>query len=403
MKLDKFLTSILVAIEPEYAQYVQPNGTCVVKLSKALYGCIESARIWYDQISAKLNDMGYVKNPYDMCIFNKIENDNTQTTICLYVDDMFITSSNEIKIDDLVNELQTSYPNLEVKRGKQFSYLGMMFDFSVRGEVNITMPAYTDSLLKKCAHIKGGVSKHPADKNLFHVNENATKLNTADTEFYHSIVASCLFLGKRVRPEILTTVSFLSKRVNNPDADDLAKLTKLIQYLRYTKDLGLTLTSNDNILELIAYVDASYGVHMDMRSHTGIAISLGKGVIYCKSSTQKLNTKSSTESELIALSDSIGQIVWTRNFMMSQGYNLGPAHIYQDNQAVISLIKNGQSNSERTRHIAIRYFFVKDRVESNEVKISYLPTEDMIADILTKPLVGSLFNKLRQKLLNSKE
>ena len=147
-------------------------------------------------------------------------------------------------------------------------------------------------------------------------------------------------------------------------------------------------------------MDASYGVHADLKSHTGCVIRIGRGPVYSKSTGQKLNTKSSTEAELVALSDSTNQIVWTRGFLEEQGYKMGPATVYQDNMSTIALVKNGKSNSDRTRHMAIRFFFVADRVASDEIKLEYMPTGEMLADILTKPLQGALFKKLRDKLLN---
>ena len=129
-------------------------------------------------------------------------------------------------------------------------------------------------------------------------------------------------------------------------------------------------------------------------------IGLGGGPVYAKSSSQKINTKSSTESELVALSDSTSQIVWTRNFLQEQGYIMGPAIVYEDNMSTIALVKNGKSNSDKTRHIAIRYFFIFDRIMNKEISVNYMPTGDMIADVLTKPLQGTLFKKLRDKLLN---
>jgi hypothetical protein len=83
-----------------------------------------------------------------------------------------------------------------------------------------------------------------------------------------------------------------------------------------------------------------------------------------------------------------------------QGYKVGPATVYEDNQSAIKLAENGRSNSSRTRHIAIRYFFVSDRIKAGEIKVEYLKTTDMIADILTKPLQGALFRRLRSLLLN---
>ena len=132
-------------------------------------------------------------------------------------------------------------------------------------------------------------------------------------EYFHSITAKLLYLSKRSRPDILPE-AILTKRVTKPQEHDLKKLERTIQYIRGTKNLGLELEIDDPT-RVYAYVDASYGVHSDMKSHTGSVISLGKGVIYGKSSTQKLNTKSSTESELIGLSDSANQILWVRDFM----------------------------------------------------------------------------------------
>jgi KUP system potassium uptake protein len=119
-----------------------------------------------------------------------------------------------------------------------------------------------------------------------------------------------------------------------------------------------------------------------------------------KSSKQKLVAKSSTEAELIALSDALGQVIWTRNFLCAQGYDLGPFTVLQDNLSTMTMVKNGASTSDRTRHVNIRFFFAKDRVDSGEIKLQYCPAEDMVADLFTKPLQGELFRKLRNRLLN---
>ena len=101
-------------------------------------------------------------------------------------------------------------------------------------------------------------------------------------------------------------------------------------------------------------------MHCDMRSHTGGAMSLGKGVIYGTSTCQKLNTRSSTEAELVTVDDCMSQVLWTRYFFDAQGYNINDCMVYQDNKSAILLEKNGRaSSSKRTRHINIRYYFVQ--------------------------------------------
>ena len=149
------------------------------------------------------------------------------------------------------------------------------------------------------------------------------------------------------------------------------------------------------------WVDASFAVHPDMRSHTGAVMSIGKGAIYSSSTRQKINTRSSTEGELVGVNDTLPQIIWTRNFLEAQGYKMRPADVYQDNQSAILLEKNGKaSSSRRTRHINIRYFFVTDRVAKGEMIIKYCPTKEMLADFFTKPLQGTPFRKFRDTIMN---
>ena len=169
----------------------------------------------------------------------------------------------------------------------------------------------------------------------------------------------------------------------------------------YTRTQGLRLECNETGMEIYTFVDAAYGVHIDGKSHTGACISLGKGTMYNRSTKQKIFSKSSTEAELIALSDSSGQAIWTRNFLLGQGYKMDAAIVGQDNKSTMTMVDMGRSTSERTRHISIRYFWVKDRVDSNEITLRYVPTDVMVADILTKPLQGDLFRKLRDILLNT--
>jgi hypothetical protein len=102
-------------------------------------------------------------------------------------------------------------------------------------------------------------------------------------------------------------------------------------------------------------------------------------------------TKSSTEAELVALSDSASQGLHLRQFVIAQGYTCGPVTLYQDNMSTMALVERGRSAGERTRHIDIRYFWVKERVDSGEAIVRHLGTKDMYANLLTKPLQGAQF------------
>ncbi len=127
---------------------------------------------------------------------------------------------------------------------------------------------------------------------------------------------------------------------------------------------------------------------------------MGEGGIHNLSQKQKLNTKSSTEAELVGADDSLGHVIWTKYFLECQGYKVNDNVLYQDNQSAILLEKNGiASAGKRTRHINIWYFFIKDRVEQKELTIELCPTDDMIADFFTKPLQGKKFRKFRNRVM----
>ena len=183
---------------------------------------------------------------------------------------------------------------------------------------------------------------------------------------------------------------------------DLAKLRRLLGYILGTKDRGIVLCIGEKI-QVRAYIDAAYGVHNDSgKSHTGCAIMLGKaGPVFAKSGKQRIVTKSSTEAELVGLSDTASQAIHLRNFLYDQGYtSVGPAIIYQDNKSCMSLMKRGSPASERSRHIHIRHFWLAERATNGEIVIVHLRTEDMFANVLTKPIQGAQFVKERRGLTN---
>jgi hypothetical protein len=115
------------------------------------------------------------------------------------------------------------------------------------------------------------------------------------------------------------------------------------------------------------------------------------GAVHCRSAKHGIVSKSSTEAELIALSDSANQGLHTRMFLVNQGYVMGPVTVYQDNMSCMALIDRGRSGAEKTRHISIRYFWVKERVTTGEMELEHKGTKEMYANLLTKPLQGSQF------------
>ena len=215
-------------------------------------------------------------------------------------------------------------------------------------------------------------------------------------------MAKLLYLSKRGRPDIQLAIAFLTTRVSCSTEEDLIKLKRVFLYLKGTRDLTLTLGA-DSLTKIDTWVDAAYAVHEDMKSHTGGAVSMGCGAFMCKSIKQKLNTKSSTEAEVVGASDFLPSTIWARMFMASQGFVFSENTFHQDNMSAILLSRNGRSSSgQKTRHIDIRYFFMQDRFDSENMLLTHCPTAAMLADFFTKPLQGSLFKKFRDVILGYK-
>jgi len=164
----------------------------------------------------------------------------------------------------------------------------------------------------------------------------------------------------------------------------------------------LTLECTDGV-NFASYFDAAYGVHVDGKSQSGSNHTMGKGSFLVKSRKQKIVAKSSTESELVSASDNVPEVISIRRFLGEQGYTLKPTVVYQDNMSTMALIAKGRSTSEGSKHIKIRYFFIKQHVDDGEIEIVHMPTDDMLADLLTKPLQGAKFRDLRRRLMNLDE
>jgi hypothetical protein len=399
MRLSRETSAILCLLVPNYKAYLRDDGTMIVRLTKALYGCIESAKLWYESISETLLTYGFLRNAKDSCVFNR-DIGGKQLTVCLYVDDLFLTCENEDAIRDTIQMLKEKYTDITFSLSDKLKYVGMMFDFSHVGECRVSMPNFILSIVEEAGVTT--IAPSPAGNDLFSTAQSDECLNEEKSDLLHSLVMKLQYLAKRVRPDILLPVVFLSSRVTKSTTRDWAKLQRIVRYLNGTRDLCLTLKPDDGLLTIYAFVDASFAVHQDFKSHTGAVVTFGAGSIFFKSTKQKLNTKSSTEAELVAVSDAVSTVIWLRDFLIEQGYQVGPAVLLQDNMSTMTLIENGRGTNERSRHINIKFFFVSDRVGKGEVAIKYMPTNDMIADMLTKPLQGEKFRDMRDKILGHK-
>jgi hypothetical protein len=205
-------------------------------------------------------------------------------------------------------------------------------------------------------------------------------------------VAKTLYANKQARPDTCTAIAFFTMRVQAPEKDDWNKLVHLMKYLRGTRTLLLILSANRTGI-LKWWVDAAFAVHPNMQGHSGGGLSLGRGFPIMSSTKQKLNTRSSMESEIVGAHNFMLAICWTQYFTEAQGFQVQDNVLFQDNKSSILLEKNGKaSSSKHMKHINILYFFITDRI----VSLVWCPTGDMIGDFMTKPLQGAWFLEVQR-------
>ena len=400
MMLDKRMSEMLLMIDDTYKKFLTSKGELCVRLDKALYGCVESALLWHKHLTATLLEMGFIQNPIDPCLYNMIDSDGLQCTAVAHVDDLLITCKNEDTIQLVLDHLKDKYKTTSESRGTRHSYLGMTVDFGVEGECSVGMTGYEGFMLEGYDYQK----KHPtpAAEDLFDVDETSGELDEDERKYFHTYVAKLLYLAKRTRPECLVATSFLCTRVTRSTKQDKMKLDRVMGYLRRTPNQTIVFRPGHLGIMPRQYVDASYGVHMDGKSHTGACIIIGDtGAVFNKSSKQSIVTKSSTEAELVAGSDALNQLLHARELVKHQdklqSYEVGkelylaPSPFYQDNKSTIELIKTGRAKHEKSRHINIRHFWIHGKVLDKSIVIEYMPTKMMIANVLTKSLQGEQF------------
>jgi hypothetical protein len=407
MKIRGPLVDMLIEIAPEiYKPYVsyEKGKVLYVKMLKALYGMLVSSLLYYKKFRKDIESIGFVINPYDPCVANRIV-DQRQHTLTWHVDDLKSSHVDPKVNDKFLTWLEKTYASDEIGkvkavRGLRHDYLAMMLDFSIAGVLQVDMTLYVKSMIADFPVALSGKERFPWNENLFKVDDSSKLLDAEKSKIFHTFVMKGMFLCKRGRQDILPGIVFLSTRVTSPNHGDWAKLVKLMNFLKAT-DNDVPRLYADDTQTIKWYVDAAFAVHPDYKSHTGATMTFGSGVLASVSTKQKVNSRSSTEAELVAVDDVIAKILWTKLFVEAQGHKVQANIIYRDNQSSMKLELNGKSSSgKRTRHFNIKYFYVTDLIHRKEVQIEFCPTDDMVADYMTKPLTGTKFMLFRRRLLN---
>ena len=383
VRFNKYLTTLISQEYPEYTSHIQ-NGMLTAEALRALYGLVESGKLWHNTVSEILRKLGFTPNEFDPCVWNK-DVDGKQLTVVIFVDDLFATHINIIVLKKLHKDLLQYLKGVSYNDDRKLSYLGVQVEIML-GKIVVSMPGYIDDLVKMYPDAK--VCTTPATIDLFNVDDSAL-LPKPECDKFHTMVAKLLYLCIRVLHEVSIAVAFLCGRVREPNVSDNNKLLRVVGYIKHVGKAEVILRRSGS-LDVHCYIDASFGCHEDGKSHTGAVVFVGNCPVYVSSTKQKMVAANSTEAELIGASDKICKCTWSGNFLNSQGHGDISKFVYQDNEAAIRMATTGAGKS-RTIHLKVRKFAMKELIDGGDVSMYYANTHRMWADVLTKPLMGKPF------------
>ncbi|GJU73364.1 retrovirus-related pol polyprotein from transposon TNT 1-94 [Tanacetum coccineum] len=366
------------------------NPNHVYKLKKALYGLKQAPRAWYDMLSSFLISQDFSKGSVDPTLF--IRRDGKELLLVqIYVDDIIFAASTP-ELCDLFSKIMCSKFKMSMM-GKISFFLGLQISQSPRG-IFINQSKYALESLKKY----GFDSCDPVDTPMVEKSklDEDKEGKAVDPSHYRGMIGTLLYLTAS-RPDLQFAICMCARYQARPTEKHLNAVKRIFRYLKGTVHRGLWYPK-DSSIALTAFADADHaGCQDTRRSTSGSMQLLGDRLVSWSSKRQKSAAISSTEAEYIALSGCCAQILWMRSQLTDYGFGFNKIPMYCDNKSAIALCCNNVQHS-RSKHIDIRFHFIKEHVENGVIELYFVNTEYQLADIFTKALgrnrIEFLINKL---------
>ncbi|CAI7812843.1 unnamed protein product [Closterium sp. NIES-53] len=371
-----------IFVELPHGSHGEPNQVC--QLQKSLYGTKQAPRLWQQYLHARLSRIGFRQLPHDKGMY-QLTKGTDYILLIVYGDDLLYIGSTNNVTTWFEGELQKDLTLTVSSTVMQCLGLNIQEE---EDAIYLNAAKYADSIAKRFALTPTTIStpyRYTAGNN----KEGSAPLKPAGIRDYQRKLGCLLFAAVTCRPDLSYSVSQLATYLKKPEAENMAELDRALQYLVSTSTVGLTYDKNGTTTpKLIGYVDVDHAGDFDnRRSCTSYIYCLEPiGPISWQSSKQELNALSSAEAEYIALCSATKEGLYLRELLEEAKLAQLPSFsLFCDNQSAIRIAnKNGFAN--RMKHIALRYFFVKDEIKKGRLELSYCPTSEMAADYLTKKL-----------------
>ncbi|KAJ9561372.1 hypothetical protein OSB04_006532 [Centaurea solstitialis] len=390
-------TAFLYGHLKEEVYVAQPEGFVdkehpdyVYVLDKALYGLKQAPRAWYEELSKHMLSKGFKKGSVDSTLFLMKEGEHI-VVIQIYVDDIIFGSTSR----ELCKKFETVMTE-EFKMsmmGEINFFLGLQVRQFSDG-IFINQSKYMFDLLKK--YDMSGCHSIGTPMAIGNSIGPDHEGKDVDLRNYRSMVGSLMYLTVS-RPDIMFATCVCARYQAKPKESHLAAVKRIFRYLKGTSYYGIWYPKGLGF-ELQAYTDADYGgCNMDRKSTSGHLQFLGNKLVSWASKKQQCVSTSTAESEYVAVASCCSQVLWMQSQLRDYGLEYKKIPIYCDSKSAIAISANPVQHS-KTKHIDIRYLFLKDNVEKENIELYFVNTEYQLADLFTKALDEKRFKFLISRL-----
>ena len=403
---DRATTTLIVKAYPDLAPLVRPNGTMILQVLKALYGLIESALLWYKELVKTLEEIGYEVLEADMGMLIKRVYDRGKliatNILSVHVDDIASAPTNNAAgkrlSDELWSHLEAKWPGIALQKGPNYRHLSWDIHQDPKtGVITRSQGAAIAKMLTQFnVHHK---EKRPSRGNLLTRDAKSPLLASGARDEYVSRVATINFY-REGRADIDFVVGHLQRHQVKTTEQDQDDLNHLLGYLNRFPDKPRVYAPKDS--QIRAYCDASFALD-DLNSYFGYIYSMGGTTIAHKGGRIKTAVRSVYEAEGTAINECISDVLWARDVMVELGYPQEAIPIAEDNQSLIKVFQNGRRNLQtKSKHVRLKWKFFRQQQENGMAYLTYCPTEQMHADIITKPTGGSVLSRHSDAILHGK-
>ncbi|KAJ9547714.1 hypothetical protein OSB04_020257 [Centaurea solstitialis] len=384
------LTEDVYMEQPEgFEDPKNPNKVC--KLLKSIYGLKQASRSWNLHFDERIKEFGFAKSEFEPCVYTKFSG-SIVTFLVLYVDDILLIGNDVPTLRSVKSWLSRCFQMKDL--GEATYILGIkIYRNRSKRLIGLSQSTYIDKILKRFRMDESKKGFIPMQHGIV-LSKTQCPVSSQDQDKmksvpYASAIGSIMYAMLCTRPDVAYSVSVTSRYQQNPGEPHWVAVKNILKYLRRTKDLFLVFGGSEDEISVNGYSDASFQTDIDdFRSQSGYVFTLNGGAISWKSSKQDTIADSTTEAEYIAASDAAKEAVWLRNFLSDLRVVASisrPIDIFCDNSGAVAQAKEPREH-HKSRHVLRKYHLIREIIGRGDVRICKIPTEENVADPLTKPL-----------------